>query len=113
KWLMEQQMEQQKWKQIGNIVQGPVGNVLQTLGRAGADRIRTGKGATQQPIPEVKVEQIQCPKCGKTFFANILADYAVCAHCGSVLTKAPTQPSGAEASGQATEEGEPEPAQQQ
>lgn len=112
KWLMEQQMEQQKWKQIGSIIEGPVGNVLQTLGRAGADRIRAGKGVAQ-PIPDVRVEQIQCPKCGKTFYANVLADYAVCAHCGSILTKVPSQPSGAETSGQTAEqEGEPQPAQQ-
>lgn len=116
KWLAEQQMEQQKWNIIGQIVQGPVGNVLQTIGSAGADRIRSGKAPAQQQIPGVRIEQIQCPKCGKPFFANVLADYAVCAHCGSVLQKAPTtQPSGGTQPSEQTQqpqEGEPEPAEQ-
>ena len=112
KWLAEQQMEQQKWNMIGQIVQGPVGNVLQTIGSAGADRIRAGKTPTQQ-IPNVKIEQIQCPKCGKAFYANTLSDIAVCAHCGSVLTKAPSGAEKPSEQAQQQGEGEPEPEQQQ
>jgi ribosomal protein L37AE/L43A len=100
KWLAEQQLEQRKWEQIGQIIQGPVGNVLQTIGTAGADRIRGGKTSSQQ-IPNVKVEQVQCPKCGKPFYANTLSDVAVCANCGAVLTKAP---SGAEKQSEQTEQ---------
>ncbi len=98
KWLAEHRLEEQKWQQLGSIFQGPVGNVLETLGRAGADRIRTERGAMPQAqaqaqpqiqiqIPGVKVEQIQCPKCQKPFYANVLADYVICAHCGSILAK--------------------------
>jgi hypothetical protein len=87
KWLAEQQLEQRKWEQIGQIIQGPVGNVLQTIGSAGADRIRAGKTPAQQ-IPNVKVEQVQCPKCGKPFYANSLADCVVCPFCAAVLQKA-------------------------
>ena len=109
KWLAEQQLEQRKWEQIGQIFQGPVGNILQTIGSASAERIR-GK-TPAKPIPNVKVEQIQCPKCGKAFYANTLADIAVCPHCGVVLSKAQ---SGVEKpSEQVQQQSESEPEQQQ
>jgi hypothetical protein len=82
RWMMEQELENRKWEQIGQIMQGPLGEVIKKFGSAGAERIRGGAA------PSLRVETVTCPKCGKPFYANSLADYAVCPFCAAVLQKA-------------------------
>jgi hypothetical protein len=94
RWLSEQSMESKKWDQIGQIIQGPVGKFVENIGGAASDKIRGGPGKPNIPV---KVERITCSSCGKPFYANTLADYAVCAACGMVLKKS------AEATQQKTE----------
>jgi hypothetical protein len=94
RWLAEQSLESKKWDQIGQLIQGPVGKVFENIGGAASDKIRGGPG---KPTIPVKVEKIMCTNCGKPFYANTLAEYAVCAFCGMLLRRS------AEAAQQKTE----------
>jgi hypothetical protein len=76
-WLTEQNLEAKK---------------LDHIGKNARDKIRGCAQSSAQSIP-VKVEMIACPSCGKPFYANVLADYAVCANCGMVLRKSEAKPS--------------------
>jgi len=94
RWLAEQNLESKKWDQIGQIIKGPVGKFVENIGGAASDKIR---GAPVNPNIPVKVEKIICTNCGKPFYANTLAEYAVCASCGMLLRRS------AEAAQQKTE----------
>jgi hypothetical protein len=88
KWKMEMQAEMHRWEQVGKILQGPVGQFVQMIGGATADRIRGQPQAQKGSAPPgVQVEQISCPSCQKQFYVNALADYAVCPFCAMVLQK--------------------------
>jgi len=118
RWMSQQSIDMKKWDQIGKVFEGPVGRFIETVGGAGADRLRgtaQGHGGTAvASIPGVKIEQIQCTneKCMKPFWANVLADYAVCPHCGMILKKTVeqggTSQGGAEGEGQQQQPAGPE-----
>jgi hypothetical protein len=104
RWLMQQQMEARKWEQIGSIIQGPVGGIVQSIGKAAVEKFREGGDARfpeqevrQPPIAvdykkgeernDISVDVIACPKCNKEFYVNIGSETAVCPHCGAVLKR--------------------------
>jgi len=101
RWMAEQQIELQKWKQVGELFQGPVGKTLQILGGGVARKI-SGYGG-QQP----SVTQLTCPKCGKQFPVFADADKAICPYCGVVLAK-----TGGEETAQKQAESQPEQREQ-
>jgi len=101
RWLAEQQIELQKWEQVGKLFQGPVGKTLQMLGGGVARKISGYSG--QQP----SVTQLTCPKCGKQFPVFADADRAICPYCGVVLAK-----TGGEETAQKQEESQQEQREQ-
>ena len=91
KYEMEQDADSRKWEQIANILKGPVGDVMKSLGAAGADRVRGGRppnhaGKILKPV------QTQCPNCSSKIFVDAEAETAVCGSCGAVLQKQGQQP---------------------
>lgn len=91
KYEMEQDADSRKWEQIANILKGPVGDVMKSLGAAGADRVRGGR----QPNHAAKIlkpVQTQCPNCSSKIFVDAEAETAVCGNCGAVLQKQGQQP---------------------
>jgi hypothetical protein len=115
RWKAEHELEKVKWAQIGKVFDGPVGNFLATIGGATAERLRGAQargGAAAASIPGVRVEQIQCTneRCMKLFWANVLADYAVCPFCGTILKKAAEQ-GGASQGGAEGEQQQQQPAE--
>jgi ribosomal protein S27E len=96
KWMVEKELSDKKWSQIGQIIQGPIGEVFRSLGGAAADRIRGASGT-----PQVEVEKTVCPKCNRPFYVERNAERAICPNCGAVLVKSPgggqaEQPTGEE-----------------
>lgn len=85
KWKMEQEADQNKWEQISKILSGPLGQAVQGIGNAGADRLRGGRGNPAAQAP--KVVQTQCPNCGNRIFVDAEADTAICGNCGAILQK--------------------------
>ena len=85
RWQMQQQLELEKWKNIGKIFEGPVGKVLESLGGATADKIR-GRASNSAGI-QPRITQINCPKCNKPFYVDETLDRTVCPHCGVLLQK--------------------------
>lgn len=82
KYEMEMDADNQKWEQITKILQGPIGQAIQGIGNAGADRVR-GRGGGKAP----KVVQTTCPQCAQVIFVDQDSETAVCGHCGAVLQK--------------------------
>ncbi len=107
---------------IKGVMEGPVGKVIDYMGKAGADRIRLGKPATGNNAV------ITCPNelCRKDFYGDSNAPEVVCPHCHAVLKKlqapqpppqtqepAPApQPQESAPSSQQTEEQQPAPTDQ-
>ncbi len=81
KWLTEQEIEQRKWEQVGQLFQGPLGEVLKSVGKAGAERLKGARSAN------FNVGEVTCPKCSKQFYADVSRNVAVCPHCGAVLAR--------------------------
>jgi len=91
KWDTDKQDEGKKWDMVKDVLTGPVGDVVKSLGAAGAERMR-GK---RPP----KVTSTVCPQCNGTIFVDEAATTAVCGLCGSVLAKqssGPPEPSAPE-----------------
>ena len=87
----KEEAEIKKWEQIGKILEGPIGKVVENMGKAGADKLRG------RPTSSIKPVSITCPNptCGKQFLADENASIVICSHCGAVLEKQPipqTQP---------------------
>ena len=84
RWMMEQQMQMQRderrWQVVQNLMQGPLGRVIQTVGGAAAAKI----GGSQPPKPVLA----SCPNCGGTFYTSSDAKIAVCPHCNNLLRAA-------------------------
>lgn len=80
KWMAQFQAQQvadeRKWKAIQNILQGPVGQVISTMGGAAAQKLR---GEPARPV------LITCPNCGGKFYGSSDARIVVCPHCGMML----------------------------
>lgn len=90
KYEMEQDADSQKWEQITKILQGPIGQAIQGIGNAGADRVRGSRQNPNNPKPV----QTQCPNCGKSIYVDADALTAVCGSCGAILQRqgTPTPP---------------------
>ena len=87
KWELQQEGDQKKYELIGKIFEGPVGKVLESVGKAGADRVRGTAKNTSQPAPTT---QTTCPnpQCQKTIYVDPNADQVTCPYCNKVLQKA-------------------------
>lgn len=88
KYILEKEADKEKYqmieRSIKTITEGPLGKALEKIGGAGADRLR---GAAPK---EVKTTKINCPNCGKEFWADAEAPVVVCGSCGVQLSKVPT-----------------------
>jgi len=69
---------------VKEVLQGPIGKAIESLGAGAADRVR-GRAGSSAPLPQVT--QVTCPACTKTFFADPNAPFTVCPHCGATLQK--------------------------
>jgi len=82
RWIAQQQLQAQaderRWKVVENLMQGPLGRVIQTMGGAAAAKIG-GSGQPPKPI------LISCPKCGGTFYGSSDSKVVVCPNCNTVL----------------------------
>jgi len=87
KWQYEKENEGKTIEQVKDLVktvtEGPVGKVLESLGEAGADKIR-GSGKKNSP----NIVQITCPNCQEKFRANDQLAKIDCPLCGAELQKA-------------------------
>lgn len=88
KYEMEQDADVAKWEQIGKILQGPIGQAIQGIGNAGADRVRGGNsGAPRKTGRQPTAVQTQCPNCQHVIYVDAEADTAICGQCGAILQK--------------------------
>lgn len=99
KYELEAEQDLAKWEQIGKILQGPIGQAIQNMGNAGADRVRGRKNnGNPSPSPSNMPNpvQTQCPNCNSVIWVDSEAATAICGHCGAVLQKSasptPQQP---------------------
>ena len=69
---------------VKEVLQGPIGKAIESLGAGAADRVR-GRAGSSAPLPQVT--QVTCPACTKTLFADPNAPFTVCPHCGATLQK--------------------------
>ena len=93
KWEHQKDSEGKTIEQVKDLIktvtEGPVGEVLKSLGDAGADKIR-GSGKKNSP----NIVPITCPNCQGKFPANDQLTKINCPLCGAELQKAtvPTPP---------------------
>lgn len=87
KYKLEADADVAKWEQIGKILQGPIGQAIQGIGNAGADRVR-GAGAGKGKVGKQPTAiQTQCPNCQHVIYVDAEADTAICGQCGAILQK--------------------------
>lgn len=82
KYKMDAENELSKYEFLGKIFEGPVGKAIQSIGNAGADRVRP-HGNPNMPKPV----QTQCPNCQKIIYVDADAATAICGNCGAQLQK--------------------------
>lgn len=91
KWKSDAENELSKYEFLGKILEGPVGKAIQSIGNAGAERVRPHGSPNTMPRPV----QTQCPNCQKVIYVDADAATAICGNCGAQLQKsgeAPQQP---------------------
>jgi hypothetical protein len=93
KWEKEKDADTQKYNLVKTVLEGPVGDVLKSLGNAGASRVR-GNGNASQATQTTQNPNIVCPnpKCNRPFYADPVAQQVTCPHCNAVLEKQSPQP---------------------
>ena len=72
---------------IKAVTSGPVGELIGTLGKAGAARIRGSTASNSDPSQEIssRIEQAQCPICRGVFPVNTQLPMVQCPLCGTTL----------------------------
>lgn len=108
KWKYEKDNEGKIFEQIKDVAkivtEGPVGEVIKSLGNAGAERIR-GSGNKGGPKNSVaNIGPAQCPNCKGKFLANAMLDPIQCPLCGATLTKGNQPPQEPQSPATQTEE---------
>lgn len=96
KWEKEKEADMAKYGIVKTVLEGPVGDVLKSLGNAGAARVRGNApaGASDQSTQANLPPNTNCPACNNPFYADPLKEQVTCPHCKSILQKAtPEQPS--------------------
>jgi len=82
RWIAQQQFqiqsEQRRWEAVKDLMKGPFGQVVTTLGGAAAAKIR-GEEMPPKPI------QVDCPQCGGTFYTSSDAKLVTCPYCNTKL----------------------------
>jgi len=86
KFNADQMADQKRWQVVENLMQGPLGRVVETMGKAAAGKIQEGP---QQTAP--KPILIQCPKCSGTFYGSSDAKIVICPNCKTTLQQAPIE----------------------
>jgi ribosomal protein L37AE/L43A len=79
KWKVDKTEDNRKWELVSRALEGPIGQAIQSVGTAGAERIAHRK----QP----KIAQIACPNCQKSVYIDENAKIVVCGACGAHLSK--------------------------
>lgn len=102
KWELSKEADIQKYQMVKDILEGPVGQVISNVGKAGADRMRGSPNkSANQPVQSV---QTMCPNpnCQKVIYVDPKANQVQCPYCQSVLEK--SQPPSTQAPPQPTQE---------
>lgn len=79
KWRLDKSEDGRKWEVFEKLAEGPIGQAIQSIGNAGAQRLRKGK----QP----KIMPITCPNCQQQIFVDGNSETEICGRCGSQLSR--------------------------
>jgi len=92
KWELDKEKEGNTLETVKQILEGPAGEILKSLGSAGADKIRGGAKApnsnsnsNNQGQSSGKITQVTCPNCTGAFPANVQLPMIQCPLCGVQL----------------------------
>jgi hypothetical protein len=86
KWESEREDSSKKWELVKKALTGPIGQAIQSMGSAGAERVR--QGARRMP----KVLEISCAQCKQPIYIDANADAVVCGKCGAFMEKQKPEP---------------------
>ena len=87
KWEKEKDKEGRTLETVKEILEGPAGEILKSLGNAGAEKIRGSKASNSNNPAQssAKITQINCPNCNGAFPVNVQLPTIQCPLCGVQL----------------------------
>jgi ribosomal protein S27E len=89
KWELDKEKEGSTLDTVKQILEGPAGEILKSIGGAASDRMREGAKAQNNSVPSQaqspQIISVKCPNCSGTFTANSSLPMIQCPLCGVQL----------------------------